>query len=87
MGPASGDRFVATPFLLHGAQDSAETQAFGWRLAPLDGEGDAPDLDMSLKAVRRTDVTGETEHGVGVEGRSTRETLNKSKDGLVRTGH
>jgi len=78
LGPASGDRFVATPFLLHGAQDSAETQAFGWRLAPLDGEGDAPDLDMSLKAVRCTGVTGETEHGVGVEGQDTSSLLKKS---------
>ena len=66
--PAFGDRFVATPFLQHGAQDSAETQTFGWRLAPLDAEGEVLDLDMSFKAVRRIGVTGETEHGIGVEG-------------------
>ena len=63
-----GGRFLAAPFLLHGAQAGGSMQTLGWRMKPLGADGAAPGLGMALKLTRRT-AAGDDERGILIEAR------------------
>ncbi len=64
-----GGRFLAAPFLLHGAQAGGSMQTLGWRMKPLGPDGAAPGLGMALKLTRRTAAAANDEHGILLEAR------------------
>ncbi len=64
-----GGRFLAAPFLLHGAQAGGSMQTLGWRMEPLGADGAAPGLGMALKLTRRTAAAANDEHGILLEAR------------------
>ena len=47
-----GGRFLATPFLLHGAQAGGSMQTLGWRLDPRGPDGRAAGARMAVKLAR-----------------------------------
>ncbi len=68
--PLFGERFVGTPFLMHGAQDSGRLQTLGWRLEPFDKDDNGLlDLGMSLKLTRRIGIADKPDHGISLEAR------------------
>ena len=64
-----GGRFLAAPFLLHGAQAGGSMQTLGWRMEPLGADGAAPGLGMALKLTRRTGAAANDEHGILIKAR------------------
>ena len=64
-----GGRFLAAPFLLHGAQAGGSMQTLGWRMKPLGADGAAAGLGMALKLTRRTGAAANDERGILLEAR------------------
>ena len=64
-----GGRFLAAPFLLHGAQAGGSMQTLGWRLERLGPDGRAAGAGMALKLTRRTGAAANDEHGILLEAR------------------
>ena len=57
-----GGRFLATPFLLHGAQAGGSMQTLGWRLDPRGPDGRAAGARMAVKLARGAAADG----GLGI---------------------
>ncbi|MCY4153988.1 MAG: hypothetical protein OXF58_01500, partial [Gammaproteobacteria bacterium] len=63
--PAFGGRFSASPHAGLGQTAGAHDYRLGWRLTP--EAKHAPDLSLSLEAVRRAHTIGAPEHRIGAE--------------------
>jgi len=68
--PAFSKRFVATPFLAHGAWNGRLSQTLGWRLEPMERDGAFPGMSLALK-LRRFEGFGEKNLGAGIEFRTS----------------